>query len=106
MLRLFDAKIDLKDGIVNGPGVEETLRKASALSVFLQCFLLYYVYLDQKNLALVRVGDHAQVLDAARPEVRLAAKVSRTSMELDVKTRTLLIEIDVDNRQSQPVSLV
>ena len=63
--------------------------------------LRVYVYLDQKNSALVRVGDHAQVFDAARPEVRLAAQVSRTSMELDVKTRTLLTEIDVDNREGK-----
>jgi membrane fusion protein, multidrug efflux system len=63
--------------------------------------LRVYVYLDQKNAALVRVGDHVQVFDAARPYVRLDAKVSRTSMELDVKTRTLLTEIDVDNREGK-----
>jgi membrane fusion protein, multidrug efflux system len=66
--------------------------------------LRVYVYLDQKNSALVRIGDHAQVFDAARPEVRLAAKVSRTSMELDVKTRTLLTEIDMDNREGKLLS--
>lgn len=63
--------------------------------------LRIYAYLDQRNSALVQVGDHAQVFDAARPEVRLTAKVSRTSMELDIKTRTLLTEIDVDNRSRQ-----
>jgi membrane fusion protein, multidrug efflux system len=66
--------------------------------------LRVYVYLDQKNSALVRVGDQALVFDAARPEVRLAAKVSRTSMELDIKTRTLLTEIDVDNREGKLLS--
>jgi RND family efflux transporter MFP subunit len=63
--------------------------------------LRVYVYLDQRNAALVRLGDHVQVFDAARPEVRLDAKVSRTSMELDIKTRTLLTEIDVDNREGK-----
>jgi membrane fusion protein, multidrug efflux system len=66
--------------------------------------LRIYVYLDQKNSALVRVGDHAQVFDAARPDVRLDAKISRTSMELDAKTRTLLTEIDVDNREGKLLS--
>ena len=66
--------------------------------------LRVHVYLDQKHSALVRAGDQAEVFDAARPEVRLAANVSRTSMELDAKTRTLLTEIDVDNREGKLLS--
>lgn len=63
--------------------------------------LRVYVYLDQKNASLVKVGDHAEVFDAARPEVRLEAMVSRTSIKLDAKTRTLLAEVDVDNRDGK-----
>ncbi len=59
--------------------------------------LRVYVYLDQKNASLVQVGDSAEIADAARPEVKLPATVSRTSRELDSKTRTLLTELDVAN---------
>jgi membrane fusion protein, multidrug efflux system len=66
--------------------------------------LRVHVYLDQRHAALVRVGDQAEVFDAARPEVRIAAQVSRTSRELDAKTRTLLTEIDVDNREGKLIA--
>lgn len=56
-----------------------------------------YVYLDQRDAALVRVGDAAVIADANRPAVRLHASVSRISGQLDDRTRTLLTEIDVDN---------
>jgi RND family efflux transporter MFP subunit len=61
--------------------------------------LRIYVYLDQKNAAFVRVGNRAEISDASRPDVRLAASITRISGELDTKTRTLLAELDVDNRQ-------
>ena len=56
-----------------------------------------YVYLDQRDAALVRVGDAAEISDAARPHVKLVASVNRISGQLDDRTRTLLAEIDVDN---------
>jgi RND family efflux transporter MFP subunit len=61
--------------------------------------LRVYIYLDQKDAALVRVGNQAEISDASRPEVKLAASITRISGELDPKTRTLLAELDVDNRQ-------
>ena len=48
---------------------------------------------------LCRLGDRAEISDSARPEVRLTAVVSRFSGELDPKTRTLLTELDLDNKQ-------
>ncbi len=63
--------------------------------------LRVYVYLDQKDAALVRVGDQAEIFDAARPDVRLTAALSRVSGELDPKTRTLLAEFDVENRKGE-----
>jgi membrane fusion protein, multidrug efflux system len=59
--------------------------------------LRVYAYPDQKTASLVQVGDRAEVADATRREVKLDARVSRTSGELDPKTRTLLVEIEVDN---------
>jgi membrane fusion protein (multidrug efflux system) len=61
--------------------------------------LRIYVYLDQGDAAFVRIGDHAEISDPSRPDVRLAASISRISGELDPKTRTLLAELDVDNKQ-------
>jgi len=63
--------------------------------------LRVYVYPDQKNAVFVHVGDQAEIYDAARPEVKLAANVSRVSGELDPKTRTLLTELDVNNRDGK-----
>lgn len=63
--------------------------------------LRVYLYLDQRNAAFVKIGDKAVVADAARPEVRLTGAVSRISGELDVKSRTLLVELDLDNRKGE-----
>jgi RND family efflux transporter MFP subunit len=61
--------------------------------------LRVYVYLDQKDAALVRIGNRAEISDSSRPDVKLAASIARISGELDPKTRTLLAELDVDNKQ-------
>jgi len=61
--------------------------------------LRVYVYLDQRDASFVRLGDSAEIYDSARPEVRLPAVVSRFSGELDPKTRTLLTELDLDNKR-------
>lgn len=63
--------------------------------------LRVYIYLDQRNAAFVKVGDRAEIADAARPEVRLTATVSRVSGELDLKSRTMLVELDLDNRRGR-----
>ncbi len=60
--------------------------------------LRVYIYLDQKNASLVRVGDKTEITDMNRPSVKLRGKVSRTSRELDLRTRTLLTEVDLDNK--------
>ena len=62
--------------------------------------LRVYIYLDQKDAAYVRIGDRAEISDASRPEVVLpAASITRISGQLDQVTRTLLAELDVDNKQ-------
>lgn len=63
--------------------------------------LRIYVYVDQAHAAFVRVGDAATVLDPARPGLNIAARVTRTSGEIDPKTRTLLVEIDLANPHSR-----
>jgi len=56
------------------------------------------VYVEQRDAALLHVGDAADVSDATNAERRVAATVSRTAGMLDPRTRTLYVEIDVDNQ--------
>jgi RND family efflux transporter MFP subunit len=55
------------------------------------------VYVEQRDVPYVHVGDAADVTDASDAARHVAAKISRTAGALDPKTRTLYIEIDVDN---------
>jgi RND family efflux transporter MFP subunit len=59
--------------------------------------LRIYVYVDQAHAPFVRNGDAASITDQANPSLKVLARVTRTSGEIDPKTRTLLVEIDVDN---------
>lgn len=63
--------------------------------------LRVYVYVDQAHAAFVHVGDSATVLDPAQPGLKIAARVTRTSGEIDLKTRTLLVEIDLANPRNR-----
>jgi len=58
------------------------------------------VYVEQRDVPYVRIGDTADVTDASDASRHVAAKISRTAGALDPKTRTLYIEIDVDNSQN------
>jgi membrane fusion protein, multidrug efflux system len=60
--------------------------------------LRVFIYPDQTDAYYIHVGDHAEIGLPGRPDVRLDARVSRTSGELDPRTRTLLTEIDFANR--------
>jgi RND family efflux transporter MFP subunit len=55
------------------------------------------IYVEQRDVPFVHVGDIADVADGASSERRIQAKVARTSGELDPRTRTLFVELDVDN---------
>jgi RND family efflux transporter MFP subunit len=59
--------------------------------------LRIYVYVDQAHAPFVRNGDAVTILDQANPSLKVVARVTRTSGAIDPKTRTLLVEIDVDN---------
>jgi RND family efflux transporter MFP subunit len=64
--------------------------------------LRVYVYVDQRDAASVHPGDVAEVAVPDGPRVQ--AKVTRRADELDPKTRTMLVEVDVDNRDSAIVA--
>jgi membrane fusion protein, multidrug efflux system len=59
--------------------------------------LRIYVYVDQGHAPFVRQGDTVTILDQTNSSLRVEAHVTRTSGAIDPKTRTLLVEIDVDN---------
>ncbi|HXD23784.1 MAG TPA: efflux RND transporter periplasmic adaptor subunit, partial [Gemmatimonadaceae bacterium] len=66
--------------------------------------LRVYAYFDQADAESVRDGQRAVLTMDERPGVRIPVKVSRTSGELDAKTRKLLVEFDVDNRAGKIVA--
>ena len=62
--------------------------------------LRVYVYLDQAAASYVHVGDTAEVKVPERPGFSRKATVTRASGQLDTKTRTMLTEIDVENKDA------
>ncbi len=56
------------------------------------------VYVEQVDARLIKPGTDAEIADAANPAQRIKAKVSRVTGELDQRTRTLMTEVDFDNR--------
>jgi membrane fusion protein, multidrug efflux system len=55
------------------------------------------VYVEQSDLPFVHVGDLADVADGANATRKVQARIARTSDELDPRTRTLFVELEVDN---------
>ncbi|WP_428541235.1 efflux RND transporter periplasmic adaptor subunit [Rhodopila sp.] len=55
------------------------------------------VFVDQRDVPFVHVGDRADVTDGANSERKVQATIARTSDELDPRTRTLFVELEVDN---------
>ena len=56
------------------------------------------VYVEQRDVPYIHVGDVADVADGANSERKVQAKITRTSNELDQRTRTLFVELEVDNK--------
>ena len=54
-------------------------------------------YVEQRDVTAVHVGDPVDVVDASNAERHRIARISRTAGTLDPRTRTLFIEIDLDN---------
>ena len=57
------------------------------------------VYVEQKDVPFVHVGDLADVTDGANPDRKVKARIARTSDQLDPRTRTLFVELEVDNSE-------
>lgn len=65
--------------------------------------LRVYVYVPQHDAAFVKVGDRAEVTMPDRADLQIEGRVTRRSDELDPRTRMMLVEVDLDNRDGQIV---
>jgi membrane fusion protein, multidrug efflux system len=65
--------------------------------------LRVYVYVDQHDATFVHVGDKVELWLPDRPDQKVQARVARRADELDPRTRTMLVEVDVDNRENKIV---
>jgi membrane fusion protein (multidrug efflux system) len=62
--------------------------------------LRVYAYVQQQDVPFVSVGDDAEVFDAANPDRRRQAQVTRMTGELDPKARAMQIEVNIDNKDN------
>ena len=60
-------------------------------------------YLDQRDAPFVHVDDPAEITLPEQPGWEGVGRVSRASGELDPKTRTMLVEVDLQNRDGRIV---
>jgi membrane fusion protein (multidrug efflux system) len=56
-----------------------------------------YAYLQQVDVPFVNMGDVAEVSDASNPDRKKTATITRMTGELEQRTRTMLIEVHLDN---------
>ncbi len=66
--------------------------------------LRVFIYVDQVNAAAVQVGSKVSISDPHRLGETFRAEVAQVAGELDPTTRTLLVEIHVDNRDRKIVA--
>src|SRR5689334_582336 len=62
------------------------------------------VYVDQVDASFVKAGTKVEIADSSNPAVKAEATVSRTSGELDPRTRTLATQVDFDNSKGTFIS--
>jgi RND family efflux transporter MFP subunit len=65
--------------------------------------LRVYVYVPQHDAAFVKIGDRAQVTMPDRADLEIEGRVTRRSDELDPRTRMMLVEVDLDNKDGRIV---
>lgn len=65
--------------------------------------LRVFVYLDQGDAADVRPGTRATLTSQDHPDIKVPASVTRLSGVLDAKTRKMVAEVDVNDRDGRIV---
>ena len=63
--------------------------------------LRVYAYLDQRDATFIREGEEADITLAERPGAHFPGTVTRLSHQLDPKTRTMLVEVDLDDKDGR-----
>jgi RND family efflux transporter MFP subunit len=58
-----------------------------------------FVYVAQTEAPYIREGDPVQIASQENASVKVQAKVTRTTHALDLRTRTMLVEVDLDNKE-------
>ena len=66
--------------------------------------LRVYIYVPQRDAGFVKVGDKTEVTMPDRADVKIEGRVARRSDELDPKTRMMLVEVDLDNKDGRIVA--
>ncbi len=66
--------------------------------------LRLFVYLDQSDAASAHAGTPVLVTTDEQRDIHVAARISRVSGELDPKTRKMLAEVDIENRDGSVVA--
>jgi RND family efflux transporter MFP subunit len=61
--------------------------------------LRVFCYVQQTDVPYINVGDTAYVVDATDPKRKKQAKITRMTGELETRTRTMQIEINIDNTE-------
>ena len=61
--------------------------------------LRVYCYVQQADVPYVNAGDVADIVDGSNPDRKMQAKISRMTGELETRTRTMQIEINIDNTE-------
>lgn len=62
------------------------------------------VYVDQVDASYIKPGTKVEITDSGNPTVKAEATVSRTSGELDPRTRTMATQVDFDNSKGTFIS--
>ena len=96
----FDGRVTARfidpGGLVQNATTNQTSNQP-VLTVIDDSRLRVNVYVEQRDVPNVHVGDLADVSDAADSTRTVKARIARTSGQLDPRTRTLFVELEVDN---------
>ncbi len=65
--------------------------------------LRVYVYVEQRDAAFLKNGYPVEITLTENPDVHIKASVTRMSGELDPRTRMMLCEVDIDNKDNRIV---
>ena len=66
--------------------------------------LRIYVYVDQKDAGFIKVGYPVEVGLLENPDLKIKATITRINGQLDLRTRMMTAEVDLDNKDQQIIA--